>query len=82
MTIPEPQGRPIWEPMIIALFLVVLLTYDGDEILALIQGRAPITGMARAALELGAAAMTAWGLVTSLNRMIRWGAESEDEDLG
>ena len=80
MTIPEPQGRPVWEPVIIALFLAVLLTYDGDEILALLQGRAPVTGMARAALELGVAAMTAWGLMTSLVRMVRWGAEAEEDE--
>ena len=82
MTIPEQEGRPVWEPVIIALFLAVLLTYDGDEILALLQGRAPITGMARATLELGVAAMTAWGLMTSLVRMIRWGADAEEGDEG
>lgn len=72
MTIPEQEGRPVWEPVIIALCLAALLAYDGTELLALAQGRAPVTGMARAALELGVAAMMAWGLVTSLARAATW----------
>ena len=43
MTIPEQEGRPVWEPLIIALFLAALLAYDADELLALVQGRAPLT---------------------------------------
>jgi hypothetical protein len=72
MTIPEQKGRPLWEPVVIALFLAALLAYDRRELLALAQGRAPITGMARAALELGVAAMMVWGLMTSLYRAFRW----------
>ena len=72
MTIPDQEGRPVWEPVIIALCLVALLVYDGQEVLALVHGRAPVTVMARAALELGAAAMMVWGLLTSLYRAARW----------
>ncbi len=72
MTIPEQEGRPVWEPLIIALCLAALLAYDRAELLALIHGRAPLTMMARAALELGVAAMMVWGLLTSLYRALRW----------
>jgi hypothetical protein len=72
MTIPEQEGRPVWEPVIIALCLAALLAYDWTELEAFVQGRAPITGLARAALELGVAAMMAWGLLTSLYRALRW----------
>ena len=78
MTIPDQEGRPVWEPVIIALFLAVLLAYDRQELLALVHGRAPITGMARAALELGVAAMTVWGLLTSLYRAFRWTPGADD----
>jgi hypothetical protein len=79
MTIPEQEGRPVWEPLIIALSLTALLAYDWTELQALLHGRAPLTMMARAALELGAAAMMAWGLFTSLYRAARWtpGANGE-----
>jgi len=72
MTIPEQEGRPVWEPVIIALWLALLVVYDGRELQALVQGRAPITGLARAALDLGVAAMMVWGLMTSLYRAFRW----------
>jgi hypothetical protein len=72
MTIPEQDGRPVWEPVIIALCLAALLAYDRQELLALVHGRPPLTGMARAALELGVAAMMVWGLLTSLYRAVRW----------
>jgi hypothetical protein len=72
MTIPDPEGRPIWEPLIIALCLALLVVYDGQELLALVHGRSPITGKARAALELGAAAMMVWGLLTGLYRAATW----------
>jgi hypothetical protein len=72
MIIPEQQHRPVLEPVIIALFLALLIAYDGQELLALAHGRAPVTGMARAALELGVAAMTVWGLLTSLYRAATW----------
>ena len=80
MTIPEQEGRPIWEPVIIALFLAALLAYDGNELVALLQGRMPITSVARASLELAVAAMTAWGLVTSLGRAVSWNSGDEDDD--
>jgi hypothetical protein len=72
MTIPEQEGRPVWEPLIIVLCLAALLAYDRAELLSLIHGRAPLTVMVRAALELGVAAMMVWGLVTSLARAVTW----------
>jgi hypothetical protein len=78
MTIPEQKGRPLWEPVVIALCLAALLAYDRRELLALVHGRAPLTGVARAALELGVAAMTVWGLVTSLVRAATWRPGADD----
>jgi hypothetical protein len=78
MTIPEQEGRPVWEPVIIALFLALLLAYDADELLPLLQGRAPVTVMARAALELGVAAMTVWGLLKSVLKAATWTPGAED----
>jgi hypothetical protein len=72
MTIPDQEGRPIWEPIIIALFLALLLAWDGGALLTLLQGRTPVTAQARAALELGVAAMMVWGLITSLYRAAVW----------
>ena len=72
MILPEPEGRPVWEPVLIALFLALLVAYDADELLALVQGRSPAIGMARAALELGAAAMMVWGLLRSLVKAATW----------
>ena len=78
MTIPDQEGRPIWEPIIIALFLAVLAAYDWGEILALVHGRMALGGQARAALELGVAAMMVWGLMTSIYRAVLW-APADDE---
>jgi hypothetical protein len=78
MTIPEQEGRPVWEPLIIALSLAALLAYDWTELVALVHGRAGLTVMARAALELGVAAMMAWGLLTSLYRAARWTPDQTD----
>jgi hypothetical protein len=78
MIIPEQQHRPVLEPAIIVLCLALLLAYDGRELLALVHGRSPITGMARAALELGVAAMMAWGLLTSLYRAATWKPGADD----
>jgi hypothetical protein len=78
MTIPDQEGRPLWEPVIIVLCLALLIAYDGRELLALLQGRAPLTGMARAALELGVAAMMVWGLGTSLFRAATWTPGADD----
>ena len=72
MIIPEQEGRPVWEPVIIALFLLGLLISDGNDLLALVQGRMSIGGVARATLVLGVVAMMAWGLATSILRAIRW----------
>jgi hypothetical protein len=72
MIIPEQEHRPVWEPVIIVLCLAALLAYDWTELQALLQGRAPLTMLARATLELGVAAMMAWGLFTSLYRAARW----------
>jgi len=78
MIIPEQQHRPVLEPVIIALCLLALLAYDGRELLFLVHGRAPVTGMARAALELGVAAMMVWGLATSLYRAAAWKPGADD----
>jgi hypothetical protein len=78
MTIPDQEGRPVWEPVIIGLFLAVLVIYDRGELMALLQGRTAFTSKARSVLELGVAAMTAWGLVVSLYRAVRWTPGSDD----
>ncbi len=72
MIIPEQEHRPVWEPLIIAACLGALIAYDWTELAALVHGRAGLTVMARAALELGAAAMMVWGLLASLYRAARW----------
>ncbi|HEY4030170.1 MAG TPA: hypothetical protein VGM25_07490 [Caulobacteraceae bacterium] len=78
MTIPEQEGRPVWEPVVIALFLAVLVAYDRGELMALLQGRTPFTSKARSTLELGVAVIAAWGLVASLYRALRWKPGSDD----
>lgn len=78
MTIPEQEGRPVWEPVIIALFLAALLIYDADELLPLLQGRIAITSLARASLELGVAAMMVWGLVRSVVKAFTWTPGTDD----
>jgi len=72
MTIPDAEGRPVWEPVILALFLALLVAYDGQEMLTLIRGRMYLTGQARAVLELGVAAITVVGLMVSIYRAVRW----------
>ena len=72
MIIPDQEHRPVWEPLIIVLCLAALIAYDWTELQALVHGRAPLTMMARAALELGVAAMMVWGLMTSIYRAVRW----------
>ena len=72
MNIPDQEGRPIWEPIIIALFLALLVAYDRGEVLALIHGRMALGRQTRAALELGVAAMMVWGLLASLYRAVLW----------
>jgi hypothetical protein len=78
MTIPDQEGRPVWEPVIIALSLALLIAYDGRELLVLVQGRAPLTVMARAALELGVAAMMVWGLLRSVIKAATWTPGADD----
>ena len=78
MTIPEQERRPVWEPVIIALFGLVLVIYDRPELLALVQGRMPVTGQARATLELGVMAITALGLVASLVKAATWKPGTND----
>lgn len=78
MTIPDQEGRPVWEPVIIALCLALLVVYDGRELLALVQGRSPLTSLARAALELGVAAMMVWGLLRSLVKAAIWRPGADD----
>jgi hypothetical protein len=79
MTIPDQKGRPVWEPVIILGFLALLLIYDGRELEVLLQGRAPLTMMARAALEFGVAAMLAWGLGRAVFKAATWTPGSDDD---
>ena len=78
MIIPDQESRPVWEPVIIALFLLLLVIYDGKELAALVRGHMPVTGQARAALEFGVAAITAWGVLASLYRAFRWRPGEDD----
>jgi hypothetical protein len=64
--------------VIIALSLALLIAYDGRELLVLVQGRAPITVMARSALELGVAAMMIWGLMRSVIKAATWTPGADD----
>ena len=78
MILPEPEGRPVWEPVVIALFLTLVIAWDGQDMLALVHGRMPIGGQARAALELGVAAMMLWGLGRSLLNAATWTPRADD----
>jgi hypothetical protein len=78
MTLPEQEGRPVWEPVVIALFLSVLFLADSNDVLALFQGRMPPGGQARAALELGVAVVMAWGLLRALLRAATWTPGADD----
>jgi hypothetical protein len=78
MILPEPQGRPIWEPVIIAAFLALVLVYDADDLVPLVQGRMYATGVARAVLEAGAALMMVWGLGKSLVKAATWTPSADD----
>jgi hypothetical protein len=79
MTIPDQEGRPVWEPVIIIAFLALVLVYDGGELEALLAGRAPLTVMARAALEFGVAAMLAWGLGRAVFKAATWTPGSDND---
>ena len=72
MTLPDPEGRPLWEPVVIAGFLALVIAWDLKDIVALFQSRMPPGGQARAALELGVAAMLLWGLARALLRAAAW----------
>jgi hypothetical protein len=72
MILPEPEGRPVWEPVLIALFLAAVILADGREMLLALQGRMAITQVARCWLEIGAAAMMVWGLGKSLVLAAVW----------
>ncbi len=78
MTLPEQKGRPLWEPVVIVLFLAVLFVSDSDDVLALFQHRMPVGGQARAALELGVAAMMLWGLLRALLKAATWTHGADD----
>ena len=78
MTLPEPEGRPVWEPVVVALFLVLVIAWDGQDMLALVHGRMPISGQARAELELGVAAMMMWGLGRTLLKAAIWTPRTDD----
>jgi hypothetical protein len=78
MTLPDPEGRPVWEPVVIALFLALVIAWDGQDMLALIRGHMPATAQARAALELGVAAMLLWGLGRSLLNAAAWTPGTDD----
>ena len=78
MTLPEPEGRPVWEPVLIALFLAVVILGDGQEMLAAVQGRMPPSGQARCWLEIGVTAMLAWGVLRSLVKAATWTPGTDD----
>ncbi len=78
MTLPEPEGRPVWEPVIIAAFLALVLVYDADDLIPLVHGRMYPTGMARAVLEAGCALMMVWGLGKSLIKAATWTPGADD----
>ncbi|MEI9889986.1 MAG: hypothetical protein WDN45_04525 [Caulobacteraceae bacterium] len=72
MTLPGPEGRPVWEPVVIALFLALVIAWDLNDVTALFQSRMPPGGQARAALELGVAVMMLWGLLRALLKAATW----------
>ncbi len=78
MTLPEPKGRPVWEPVVIVLFLAVLFVADSNDVLALLQGRMPPGGQARAALELGVAVVMLWGLLRAALKAVTWTPGADD----
>jgi hypothetical protein len=78
MILPEPEGRPVWEPVVIALFLAVLIAADRVDVIALFQHRMPPGGQARAALEFGVALMMLWGLGRALLKAATWTPGSDD----
>jgi hypothetical protein len=78
MTLPEQKGRPVWEPLVIILFLTVLYVSDSNDMLALFQHRMPPGGQARAALELGVAVVMLWGLLRAALKAAAWTPGADD----
>jgi hypothetical protein len=78
MILPEPKSRPVWEPVVVALFLAVLVAADLNDVLALFQGRMPIAGQARAALEFGVGVMMAWGVLRAVFKAATWTPGADD----
>ena len=72
MTLPEQTGRPVWEPVVIVLFLAVLYVSDSHDVTALLQHHMPPGGQARAALELGVAVVMLWGLARAALKAFTW----------
>lgn len=82
MILPEQNHRPVWEPVVIALFLTILFVADRTDVLALFQHRMPASGQARAALELGVAVMMVWGLGRALYKAAAWTPGTDDAAAG
>ena len=78
MNLPDPEGRPIWEPVVIAGFLALVVAWDLKDVLALLQSRMPPGGQARAVLELGVAAIMLWGLARALFKAATWTPGADD----
>ena len=78
MILPEQKHRPVWEPMVIALFLAVLIAADRIDVIALFQHRMPVGGQARAVLELAVAVMMLWGLGRALMKAAIWTPGQDD----
>jgi hypothetical protein len=78
MILPEQKHRPVWEPLVIALFLAVLLIGDRIDVIALFRHRMPVGGQARAVLELAVAAMMLWGLGRALMKAATWTPAQDD----
>jgi hypothetical protein len=78
MTLPEQTGRPVWEPVVIVLFLAVLYVSDRQDVMALFQHRMPPGGQARAALEAGVAVVMLWGLLRAALKAFTWTPGEDD----
>ena len=78
MILPEQNHRPIWVLLVFLLFLAILVAADRIDMIALFQHRMPPGGQARAALELGVAAMMLWGLGRALMKAATWKPGADD----
>ena len=72
MILPEQKHRPVWEPLVIALFLAILILADHRDVQRLFQHRLPATSQARAALEFGVGLMLAWGALRAIYKAAVW----------